>query len=122
MAVVNVKVANIRPKYSNLDSWMKDDNNVYIGRAGIVFINGERFPKKSSIWHNPFKIGSNETREMVIKKYEVYITEQLMTKKIPINRLLELKNKNLGCWCTPLPCHGDVLLSLLDRFQWDDQT
>ena len=39
-SVVNVKVAHIRPKYNDLEEWTKDPNNVYIGRAGIVFING----------------------------------------------------------------------------------
>jgi len=29
--------------------------------------------------------------------------------------LHELKGKTLGCYCWPLPCHGDVLISLLKR-------
>lgn len=33
MSVVNVKVGNIRPKYSNLREWMEDPTNVYIGRG-----------------------------------------------------------------------------------------
>ena len=45
MAVVNCKVANIRPKYENLQEWMEDPNNVYIGRGGIVFINNQRSQK-----------------------------------------------------------------------------
>jgi hypothetical protein len=24
----------------------------------------------------------------------------------------ELRGKDLACWCTPLACHGDVLLRL----------
>jgi len=28
----------------------------YIGRYGVVFINKERFPKKSSHWANPFTV------------------------------------------------------------------
>lgn len=24
----------------------------------------------------------------------------------------ELKGKILGCWCAPLPCHGDTLAEL----------
>jgi hypothetical protein len=44
MAVVNVKVEYIRPKHKNLSEWMKDENNVYIGRKGVVFIDGKRFP------------------------------------------------------------------------------
>jgi hypothetical protein len=27
--------------------------------------------------------------------------------------LFELKGKILGCWCHPLPCHGDVLVKLI---------
>jgi hypothetical protein len=26
---------------------------------------------------------------------------------------LDLKGKVLGCWCKPMPCHGDILLQLL---------
>lgn len=46
MQVVNVKVAHIRPKYNNLKEWMEDENNEYVGRGGVVFVNGERFPKE----------------------------------------------------------------------------
>jgi hypothetical protein len=30
--------------------------------------------------------------------------------------LLNLKDKNLGCWCSPEPCHGDVLIKLIKEF------
>lgn len=45
MAVVNVKVANLRPQYKDLKDWMSKPDNVYIGRKGVIFINGKRFPK-----------------------------------------------------------------------------
>ena len=44
---VNVKVKYIRPFYNNLKEWMEDENNVYIGRKGVVFIDGKRFRKKT---------------------------------------------------------------------------
>ena len=75
--VVNVRVSFIRPKYTNLEEWMNDKNNVYIGRKGIVFINKERFPKNDSIWANPFKISGDDTRETVIAKYEKYIRNKI---------------------------------------------
>jgi hypothetical protein len=56
MCIVNVKVKYIRPKYNNLSEWMKEPNNIYIGRKGIVFIDGIRFPKQDSTWCNPYKI------------------------------------------------------------------
>jgi len=34
--VINIRVANIRPQYNNLKVWMKDTNNVFIGRGGIL--------------------------------------------------------------------------------------
>ena len=48
MSVINCKVKNIRPKYNNLKEWMEDDNNVYIARSGVVFIDKKRFPSYSS--------------------------------------------------------------------------
>ena len=111
--VVNVKVANIRPKYQNLKEWIEDDKNVYIGRKGVVFINGKRYPMINSIWHNPYKIDKNNTRKEVIEKYKTYITEKIKRENLQIE-LEKLRNKQLGCWCKPLCCHGDVLLELIN--------
>lgn len=111
MSVVNVKVKYIRPQYKNLAEWMADTNNVYIGRKGVVFINGERFPKQDSIWANPFKIGQL-SREEVIQKYEIYIRQKIKDEHLE-NDILQLNGKQLGCWCTPDFCHGDILIKIL---------
>lgn len=111
MEVTNVKVANIRPKYKNLKEWMEDPNNVYIGRAGIVFIDGERFPKKPSVWANPYK-EKIEGRERCLELYETWLREKI--KKEGCHELLALKDKVLGCWCKPKDCHGDILLKVLN--------
>ncbi len=71
--------------------------NVYIGRG--------------SKWGNPFKIGKDGTREEVIKKYRSY----LLNDKYLISCLPEIKNKVLGCYCKPLPCHGDILIEICDK-------
>lgn len=121
MSVVCCKVSKIRPRYQNLKEWMEDDSNVYIGRGGVVFIENpdtgikERFPKNSSPFHNPFKIGNNGTRAEVIQMYREYIVDKLNNDKNLKKMLLNLKGKNLGCWCHPEPCHGDVLLELIDK-------
>ena len=124
MSVVNVKVKHIRPAYKDLSEWMKNPNNVYIGRRGIVFIDGERFPKLDSIWHNPFKIDSTSTsdsdsRDDVISKYETYIRKKILNDLTLRNELLKLKGKNLGCWCHPNKCHGDILLKILNEIEND---
>lgn len=32
-----------------------------------------------------------------------------------LNDLHELKGKTLGCFCSPLACHGDVLVELVNQ-------
>lgn len=70
--------------------------NTYIGRA-----NGEL---KQSIWANPFTV-KEYGRGNCIDKYEEYL------RKSPelLHKLPSLKDKTLGCWCKPEPCHGDIL-------------
>jgi len=77
----------------------KEKYDVYIGR-----------PSK---WGNPFSIGKDGSREEVIKKYEEWITNG--EGKYLLNDLHELKGKILGCWCSPKPCHGDILLKLINK-------
>ena len=111
MSVVNCKVKYIRPQYNDLEEWIKDDNNAYIGRGGVVFIKGKRFPSKPSLFCNPFVIGKDGDRDQVLIKYEEYIKEKLPSLK---DELLKLKGKNLGCWCKPEKCHGDILLKFIE--------
>lgn len=75
--------------------------DIYIGR-----------PSK---WGNPFKIGRDGTREEVITKYKRWISASEMEEAAKLRlQLLELKDKTLGCWCAPQPCHGDVLMELVE--------
>tara|TARA_R100000781_G_scaffold5959_1_gene6406 strand:- start:1067 stop:1321 length:255 start_codon:yes stop_codon:yes gene_type:complete len=67
---------------------------------------------RSTIFGNPFRIGIDGNREEVIKKYEEWIIkdEQLILR----NKMKkELKGKILGCWCKPLPCHGDIIIKII---------
>lgn len=119
--VVSVKVNDIRPKYKDLEQWMNDFDNVYIGRKGIVFIERKyRYPKEDSIWANPFKIHGDMSRETVINMYRDHILAKLNSGEISHEQLLQLKGKTLGCWCKEngqnIPCHGDVLVELLNQF------
>lgn len=112
--VVNVKVSHIRPYgFENLEEWISNPNNIYIGRKGIVFIGNQRFPKEDSPWANPFKVGRDGTREHVLEKYRNYL------EKSPelLSKLHELRGKKLGCWCKPEKCHGDILLELLHKLE-----
>ena len=113
MSIINCKVKYIRPQYKNLKEWMEDENNVYIGRGGVVFIDNVRFPPQSSPFCNPFKVGKHGTREEVIEKYTGYILEKLKnSSKLRVD-LIAMKGKTLGCWCYPDLCHGHVLIELI---------
>jgi hypothetical protein len=72
--------------------------DVYIGR-----------PSK---WGNPFVIGVDGDREEVIRLYEEHVRNNLGL----LEDLHELKGAVLGCWCSPLPCHGEVLVKLVKEF------
>ena len=97
--VCNVKVKYIRPQYTNLKDWTSDINNVYIGRGGVVFVDGVRFPAKASEWANPFAIGKDGNRATVLQKFDKYVTDKLESDNSMQERLKTLRNKRLGCWC-----------------------
>lgn len=114
--VVNCKVKYIRPMgYCDLREWMDDEKNAYIGRAGVVFINKERFPKTKSDWANPYKVGTHGDKEEVLHMYEEYMRNRLEVEPELKERLKALRGKCLGCWCAPEKCHGDVLIRLLQE-------
>lgn len=119
MSVVNVKVKFIRPMYENLQEWMKCPDNVYIGRRGVVFIDKKRYPLDSSVFANPYKVGKHGTRDEVINKYEIYIHDRISKEPETMKELLNLEGKILGCWCSPEPCHGNVLLRLIKELKND---
>jgi hypothetical protein len=117
--VVNVKVQHIRPAHDNIYEWMKDPNNLYIGRGGRIFIGSGpdkyAYGYPSSKWSNPFKISESQGRDAVVKKYrDALFSEELKDENgVPlIRQVAELKGKNIGCWCAPEGCHGDTLAEL----------
>jgi len=83
---------------------------------------------KQSIFHNPFNkklIKKYGEWQGIYKKY-LYNNKELETliekkdyKKLPKINLLEklklLQGKNLGCWCSPKSCHGDVLIDAFSK-------
>src|SRR5258706_6063244 len=73
---------------------------------------------RPSKWGNPFSHLNNtiakfkvSTRDEAIRKYEEWVVQQpeLMAA------LPEIEGKILACWCDPLPCHGHVLVNLLEQ-------
>ena len=80
----------------------KASYDVYIGR-----------PSK---WGNPFshKAGTLArhrvaSREEAIERYREWLLRQ---PELVAKAKQELRGKVLGCWCSPLACHGDVLAEI----------
>ena len=75
------------------------ENSVYIGR-----------PSK---WGNPYIRGVHGTKSEVIQKYEEYLRNSPELLKA----LSELNGKDLVCWCSPRPCHGNVIIKLINELE-----
>jgi hypothetical protein len=69
------------------------------------------FVGRPSIWGNPYVIGKDGSREEVIAKYREY----LMKDSFLLSRIKELKGKVLGCYCSPLPCHAEILAEIANE-------
>ena len=80
--------------------------DVYIGRRQWY---GEELFGPSP-WANHFGV-KKWGREGAIERYE----EKLRGTPELLARLPELEGKTLACWCAPRPCHGDVLLRLIEE-------
>ena len=121
MSRICIKVDNLRKLgYDNLEGWLKDEYNIYIGRAGRIFIKdkgtGDKiiFHCKKSIFHNPYNL----------KEYNLcdslYLYEKYLIKSLLINNLEQLWGKNLGCFCeSGNHCHGDILIKYLNLLSFN---
>lgn len=74
------------------------DQGVYIGRP--------------SRYGNPFVMGRDGDRVAVVARYERYLLEH---PDLLAAARRELRGRDLTCWCAPQPCHGDVLLRLVNQ-------
>lgn len=88
------------PKVFNKKANNAPASAVYIGRP--------------SPWGNPFEIGKDGNREDVIRLYR----EWLMAQPTLVARVKrELAGKDLICWCSPLACHGEVLIEVANGLE-----
>ena len=70
---------------------------------------------RPGIFGNPFSIGKDGTREEVIAKYRVYFYDRIANDPVFRRAVEGLRGYYLGCWCSPLACHGDVIVEYLER-------
>lgn len=78
--------------------------------AGLVVYIG-----RPSVLGNPFIMRSESQRAAVVESYRIWLREQYKLKGAVYDALVALAEKAkhediaLQCWCSPLPCHGDVI-------------
>jgi len=105
--VVNVKKnILIKKGYKDFQDWNSKLNHVYIGRDTSFYVPGA----KASKWANPFPV-KKYGRDKCLELYRDYIA----TNKKLMTDLDELDGKELGCWCDPEPCHGHILVELIEE-------
>lgn len=75
-------------------------------RPGAIYIG------RPSRFGNPFVLGKDGNRKMVIDKFEAALVGNA-TLLAAVKR--DLRGKDLVCFCAPLACHGDVLLRIANE-------
>jgi hypothetical protein len=81
-------------------------HDIYIGRPGRGH---------SGLFGNPFRVGRDGSRDEVIEKFRTYFYERIGKDPVFKAEVLKLKGKRLGCFCSPLRCHGDIIVEYLER-------
>jgi len=82
--------------------------DVYIGR-GSPF--GNPYTHLRGATRAEFKVAS---REEAIERYREYFLNRVEHDPVFREQVLALRGKRLGCYCKPLPCHGDIIVGWLN--------
>lgn len=81
----------------------KDQYDVYIGRAGQGL---------DGFFGNPFR---ELPRSESIQKFKEYFFHRIADDPAFRQAVHKLKGKRLGCFCSPKPCHGDIIADYLNN-------
>jgi hypothetical protein len=82
--------------------------DVYIGRAGKGM---------DGYFGNPTRLEREADRASVLERYRAYFVDRMERDSVFRARVLELRNKRLGCFCKPKACHGDVIAEYLNGLE-----
>lgn len=87
----------------------REPYDIYIGRAG---------KGKDGYYGNPFRVINNE-RDSTKELFTRYFNERIQNDPIFKQRVLDMKDKTLGCFCKQphkeVWCHGDVYVEYLNN-------
>ena len=71
--------------------------------SGAVYVG------RPSQWGNPF---SKSGRDKNIEDFREYAEKRIQREPSWLN---PLKGKSLICWCSPQPCHADILIEMANK-------
>ena len=86
----------------------------------------QRYIGRGSIWGNPFThLSLSRTKAQFQVKtgeesmvcYEAWLRQRLAGDFNLRQKLLELDGHELVCYCKPAPCHGDILIKLIEEIK-----
>lgn len=82
---------------------------VDIGDSDVVYIG------RGSIWGNDsqMKDKSDIERQRVIQEYRRQLWSMIKSGRVTKEMILSLDGKRLACYCSPKPCHGDILIEAI---------
>lgn len=69
---------------------------------------------RTTIFGNPFPITETRSRTESIELFGIYLRWRLKTDPAFRRQVRKLAGHRLACWCTPLPCHGDIYIEYLE--------
>lgn len=85
---------------------LKEPYDVYCGRAG---------KGHDGYFGNPFPLMKGEPKGSTLPRYRKYFYDRLKKDEEFKKRVLELKGKTLGCFCSSVEtCHTSVIIEYLD--------
>ena len=76
---------------------------------------------RRSFFGNPYRIGADGDRQQVIEKYRKWFCKRILTDDKFRDRIQSLKDKVLGCWCVPEPCHGMIIIEYLEGIPYENK-
>ena len=111
---ISVKRSSLRGQVSN-DKYTIYDNNKSKSTVLVIIhqsefhnpLSSKKLIKKYNGWKNTYQLYINNDPKLkeILDESDFNKLPDIDFKRI----IYKLKNKNLGCWCSPNPCHGDVL-------------
>lgn len=86
----------VPPGGMTADIRRKDAYDIFIGRPSRL--------------GNPYHIGKDGPRKVVIAKFESWLRDQITAGQFTLGYIASLYGKVLGCYCAPQDCHGYIWL------------